>query len=159
MKICTARANDRLKFILLRFNKKTSASVTATLQLATHFIASVFSGVFQDVYGRKKCMMVSIFPQLASWIILHFSTNIYWLYMHSVSVGLGTAFSEVTIITYISEVSSVKLRGRLFSLGKIGYGFGSFVAFFLSLFLNWRMLALACASMPLIMLFYVSWVS
>ncbi|XP_065213231.1 facilitated trehalose transporter Tret1-like isoform X1 [Planococcus citri] len=133
------------------------ASFYATLQLATHFIASVFSGVFQDGCGRKKCMMVSIFPQLASWIVLHYSTSIYWLYMHSICVGLGTAFSEVTIITYISEISNVELRGRLFSLGKIGYGFGSFVAFFLANFIHWRQLALACSVMPVIMLVYVAW--
>ena len=79
--------------------------------------------------------------------------------MHSIAVGLGTAFSEVTIITYISEISNVELRGRLFSLGKIGYGFGSFVAFSLAIFFDWRKLALICSVMPVIMLIYVAWVS
>lgn len=133
------------------------ASFYATLQLATHFIASVFSGVFQDSCGRKRCMMVSIFPQLGSWIVLHFSMNIYWLYVHSICVGLGTAFSEVTIVTYISEISNVELRGRLFSMGKVGYGIGSFVAFFLATFLHWRQLALVCMIMPVIMLAYIAW--
>ncbi|XKL61691.1 hypothetical protein PGB90_001524 [Kerria lacca] len=131
------------------------ASLYGTLQLIVHFIAGVLSGIIQDKFGRRNCLLVSILPQICSWIMLYYAVNVYCLYVHAILIGLSTAFSEQTIITYVGEISNVKLRGRLFSIGKLGYGFGSFLIFLLNSFLSWRKLALVTMVLPLFTMFYI----
>lgn len=131
----------------------------ATLQLLCNLSASVIAGIIQDMFGRKKCLMTSFVFHILSWVVLNFSSNVYWLYAHGCIVGISTAFSESVVINYISEFASVSLRGRLFSVGKFGYGFGSFVTFFLGIFYTWRQLAYMLLVLPCILPFYMAFVS
>ncbi len=134
--------------------------IAATLQLFVHFVASVFAGVIQDMFGRRRCLFISLIPQISSWLVLYFAKDVLWLFVHAVLVGLSTALSEQTIVTYIGEVSTVKLRGRLFSISKLGYGFGSFYAFFCSSISNsFRTLAVISCILPLFVLILILWVS
>lgn len=132
---------------------------TATLQLLSNLSASVIAGIIQDMFGRKKCLMTSFVFHILSWVVLNFTSNVYWLYAHGCIVGISTAFSESVVINYIGEFASVSLRGRLFSVGKFGYGFGSFVTFFLGIFYTWRQVAYMLLVLPCILPFYMAFVS
>lgn len=103
--------------------------------------------------------MISFVPHILSWLVLRFTVNVYWLYSHAFMVGLGTAFSESVVITYISEIAITNMRGRMFAIGKFGYGVGSFLTFFLSNFYGWRELTHALLILPWILPLYMVWVS
>ncbi len=133
-------------------------NISGTLQLVTHFMAGVLGGLIQDLCGRRKCLLISLIPQILSWLTLYFTRNVYYLYIQAVLIGLSTALSEQTITTYLGEISSPRLRGRLFSVSKLGYGFGSFIAYSVILFVPWRTLALLFLFLPIFSLFYVLWV-
>lgn len=72
-----------------------------------------------------------------------------WLYAQAILVGVSSAFSEHTIITYVGEIAHVKLRGPLFSVEKMGYGLGAFYAYLLSIYFDWRTLALVSSAIPI----------
>lgn len=74
-------------------------------------------------------------------------------------MGLGASFSEIPVLAYISETISVELRGRLFSLTKIGYGIGALFVFFCNIYLHWRTLASICILAPIFSIGYLLMVS
>lgn len=133
--------------------------ISGTLVIVTTLCGTMLSGIYQDVYGRRRCLLVSLLPQVSSWIILYNAKNVYWLYAHALAVGAGAAFCEHVVVTYVSEIASVEMRGRLFSIGKFGYGTGAFLTFLLGNFYDWRTMSLVLLVLPALLPIYLFFVS
>ncbi|KAK7603446.1 hypothetical protein V9T40_003445 [Parthenolecanium corni] len=120
-----------------------------------HLFGSLIAGLVQDSFGRKTCMLLGNVPQIIGWIILIYAKSSHHLYISSILMGLGASFSEIPVLAYISETISVELRGRLFSLTKIGYGIGALFVFFCNIYLHWRTLASICILAPIFSIGYL----
>lgn len=114
-----------------------------TLSLANSFyaftvIAAEFpSGVFADLFGRKRSFVISSVFVLLSYMLFLFSHSFLMLIFAMVSFGLGRAFASGSIDALaIDETSTdeelVKVTSRLAVLESVGLSVGSLAGGFLA---------------------------
>ncbi len=83
------------------------------------FAGSAVSGVFSDLFGRKKLLLLSAFLFTVSSVLTgwaySFSAFITWRMIGGVAIGIASNVSP----TYIAEVSPAQWRGRLVTLNQL----------------------------------------
>jgi MFS family permease len=81
-------------------------SWVASLSLIGGMVATPLFGYFLEKFGRKVTLLVSAIPQIASWIILEFSSSALHLYVARVLVGFGGTGLYLAIPMFIAEIST-----------------------------------------------------
>lgn len=91
----------------------TCFSFSASITFITQPIGSLVSGFLQDMFGRKRCMLVVNIPQVVGWLVLYTATSVRSLYLAVVIMGLSVGFMEAPVLSYIGEITEPRLRGVL----------------------------------------------
>lgn len=77
------------------------------------FIGTIAFGKIAEMLGKKKALLLLVFPHLCFWLLVLTSTHIYHLYIARVCAGLTGGGTLRTVSLYITEISENKIRGRL----------------------------------------------
>jgi len=109
-------------------------------------------------YGRKNCLLFVSVPFSLSWTPTVFAHRVEMIYCTAFLAGLCSAVVTLVSQVYISEISHPDLRGRLSSSLKIFSHLGLLASFLMGKWLDWRQLALVCASAPLMMLITLQYI-
>uniref|UniRef100_A0A1B0D994 Major facilitator superfamily (MFS) profile domain-containing protein n=1 Tax=Phlebotomus papatasi TaxID=29031 RepID=A0A1B0D994_PHLPP len=121
-------------------------------------LGCIFSGSITQPIGRRRAMQLVNVPMLMAWLIFHFSTEIFHLYIGLCLAGISGGLSEAPVLTYVAEVTQPQVRGMLQATGSFFTILGVFVQFLLGTFLKWRTIALISSSIPvlsIILLFFI----
>ncbi|KAF5288904.1 hypothetical protein FQA39_LY03783 [Lamprigera yunnana] len=122
----------------------------ASINLMCVPIGCLFSGMVTQPIGRKKAMQYINIPFVFCWIIFYFATELWHIYFALSVLGLFGGLVEAPLFVYVSEVTQPNLRGLLSATTSIAGALGILIQFILGSLFNWRIVALACSSVPLI---------
>ncbi|XP_022166791.1 facilitated trehalose transporter Tret1-like isoform X3 [Myzus persicae] len=127
----------------------TEISWYGSLLCIFHPAGSVLSGLLQERFGRKRCMIIANFPSIFGWILLYYTHSVVSLYASTVMMGLSIGFSEAPIFSYVGEITEPRLRGAMASLTSTAPMFGGSFLFTLGYFFEWRTVALLSTLCPI----------
>ena len=86
---------------------------------------------------------------LTTWIVLNKAASIEVLYMSSILAGITIGFTEAPGLTYVSEITTPKLRGILVMYNNYNVGVGVMLMFLLASFTDWRSACLVCVGLTI----------
>jgi MFS family permease len=76
-------------------------------------LVTVFSiGFFREKFGEKKTLMLLVFPNLTSWILIFFSTHVYHLYLARFIAGLTSGGLLRIIPIFTGKIAENHVRGE-----------------------------------------------
>ncbi|CAH0381025.1 unnamed protein product [Bemisia tabaci] len=126
------------------------ASWFGSIPSICHPLASLSSGYFQELLGRKSTMILVTIPTCAAWITLYFAQSVQTLYLVAGTMGICTGLTEAPLHSYIGEIGEPHLRGSLSTLSQSAGFIGVFLMYLLCYFYDWRTVALICSACPII---------
>ncbi|MDK7375477.1 MULTISPECIES: TCR/Tet family MFS transporter [Weeksella] len=85
------------------------------------FLFSPLIGNISDKYGRRKVLLVSLFVFTIDYLILAFSSTLFWLFLGRILAGI-TGASASTSVAYIADISTEENKAK--NYGVIGAAFG-----------------------------------
>ena len=103
-------------------------------------VGCMLGGWLSDLFGRKKIIIFSAIPFLASTILLGCSQSLPLLLLSRGIGGLGDGLMVPTVLVYIAETSSKELRSTLSNIPNISFCLGSIITYLLSMMISWRIL-------------------
>jgi len=118
-------------------------------------LGALFGGLLSSQVlkgGRRACLLVVALPFSASWCLTVFATSVQMIYSTAFLAGICSAIVNIISQVYISEIAKPELRGRLSACLKIFAHLGMLASFLMGAWLDWRQLALVCASAPLMLI-------
>ncbi|XP_015115507.1 facilitated trehalose transporter Tret1 isoform X2 [Diachasma alloeum] len=101
-------------------------------------LGCVVSGPLSQYLGRRKTMLISNIPFVASWVILHYSTNAPMLFIALSLTGLTGGLTEAPVLTYVAEVTQPHLRGMLSATSTMSVILGIFTQLLTGSLTDWR---------------------
>ncbi|XP_054265636.1 facilitated trehalose transporter Tret1-like [Macrosteles quadrilineatus] len=125
-----------------------SASWFGSIIFISQPVGSLVSGFLQDMFGRKRCMLVVNIPQLIGWLMLYSATSVPWLYAAVTVMGLSVGFMEAPVLSYIGEITEPRLRGVLCSIAGMYLNIGIMLECYIGALTHWRTMALISALGP-----------
>lgn len=87
------------------------------------FFFSPVLGSLSDRFGRRPILLLSVFGQASSYLLLAFAPNLFWLFVGRLIAGLFGA-SIGTATAYIADVSAPEKRAQNFGLVGMAFGLG-----------------------------------
>ncbi|XP_078406352.1 solute carrier family 2, facilitated glucose transporter member 6 [Cetorhinus maximus] len=105
-----------------------------------------------DFLGRKLTIMVSSVPSVFGFAIMGSAQEVWMLDFGRTLTGIAGGMVSGAIPVYVSEISVVKLRGRLGVGPQLMLVCGALLLYALDLFLSWRWLAVVGAFIPTAMI-------
>ncbi|XP_046672094.1 facilitated trehalose transporter Tret1-like [Homalodisca vitripennis] len=133
-----------------------SASWFGSIIFISQPIGSLTSGFLQDLFGRKRCMLVVTIPQMIGWLLLYSADSVPWLYTAVTVMGLSVGFMEAPVLSYIGEITEPRLRGVLSSIAGIFLNVGIMLECYIGALTDWRSLALISALGPVLIFILLS---
>ncbi|MEO8406503.1 MAG: sugar porter family MFS transporter [Chitinophagaceae bacterium] len=92
-------------------------------------VGSVFGGIPTEKYGRKKVLFWIGILYTASAVGTAIAPDPYTFSFFRFLGGIGIGVSSVVVPTYISEISTSRIRGRLVAMYQFNIVFGILIAF------------------------------
>ncbi|KAF7269617.1 hypothetical protein GWI33_017343 [Rhynchophorus ferrugineus] len=113
-------------------------------------LGCLLSGAITQPIGRRRAMQLVTTPFLASWLLYHFSTEAWQVFLALCLTGFAGGLLEAPTLTYLAEVTTPNLRGVLASTSTVSIIAGILIEFMLGTFLHWRNVALISCSVPVL---------
>lgn len=159
----TGVTNGALSFMRLpselNLTPFTEGAVVSVLTLGAA-IGAVFAGTLSDRYGRKKILSFLSIIFLVSSLLCTIAPDVISMIIFRFILGLAVGGASVTVPTYLAEVSTVEMRGKIVTVNELMVVSGQLLAFIVSALLStffaeyssiWRYILLF-AVVPAIML-------
>ena len=96
------------------------SSFSGTAWALASTISSLFGGLLADSIGRKRAIIVSSVPFIASWVLLTTATSTSSVLISMVLSGLGDGLMFPIIPIYVTEIAHPRLRGNIIGHGRFG---------------------------------------
>jgi len=131
---------------------------TGSLLFIIYPVGCLLSGILQDKFGKKRCMILANVPSIIGWVFLYFAQSSMLLCASTLLMGLSTGFGAGSTSSYVGEISEPRLRGSLGSLGSMATRIGTLLMYILGLFFDWKTTALISMFCPIICICFVIFV-
>lgn len=112
-------------------------------------LGCLLSGTFAEKLGRKKSLLVVCVPFLVAFLLLHWSSQTWFILLALALTGASGGLAETPALCYATEVSEPKLRGALSSTSTLFICIGILFSMIVGTFWPWRTVALFYALLPL----------
>ena len=117
--------------VLVKSDFRLSSFQQELVVSATIFTAIIGAAVavpLNNFFGRRPSIMSASFTFLAGSIFLSTASNLYWLLVGRLIVGLGIGIGSMVVPMYISEIAPPEQRGALVTINNVFCPGGQFVA-------------------------------
>ena len=111
-----------------------------------------------EIIGRKKLFFVSNIFSILGYLVIFFAPSFLFLMLGRSTQCLGMGLGGMTIGVFLSEISTVKMRGPLIGMSQTSTAVGLLIASTLCIFIpiQFLSLVLACNSfLVLLLLFFI----
>lgn len=115
-----------------------------------HPFGCFLSGVLQERFGKKFCMIFANVPSIIGWTLLYFTYSSSFLYASTLLMGFSIGVGAGAVHAYIGEITEPRLRGSMASITNTAALFGSLLGFILGSLFDWRTVALLSTLCPII---------
>lgn len=115
-----------------------------------HPFGCFLSGVLQERFGKKFCMIFANVPSIVGWTLLYFTHSSIFLYASTLLMGFSIGVGAGAVHAYIGEITEPRLRGSMASITNTAALFGSLLGFILGSLFDWRTVALLSTLCPII---------
>lgn len=122
-------------------------------------IGCLLSGIIQDKYGIKTCMILANFPSIFGWIMLYSTYNPSLLCASTVLLGFSAGFGASSTASYVGQIAEPRLRGLFGSIGSSAMRIGTLFIYMMGYFFDWRTVSLISTFCPIVcwcLIFFVS---
>ncbi|KAF5299089.1 hypothetical protein FQR65_LT09447 [Abscondita terminalis] len=119
-------------------------------------LASPLMSVLVDIIGRKKMIILMIFPHIMSWTFVVISQNLMYLYVSRVLYGIADAIMYCTLPTFIGEISTPAVRGTWGNTVMIFMFSGQFLINAIGAYCSVKRTALIFLIVPIVQFVFVS---
>ncbi|CAI6363485.1 unnamed protein product [Macrosiphum euphorbiae] len=103
----------------------TEASWYGSLLFIAHLVGCLLSGILQDKFGKKSCMILANVPSIFGYVLLYSAHSSVLLCASTLLMG----FSAGSTSSYVGEISEPRLRGSLGSLGRTAMRIGTLLMY------------------------------
>ncbi|XP_072375719.1 facilitated trehalose transporter Tret1-like isoform X2 [Diabrotica undecimpunctata] len=139
--------NDRSETILFGQDE---ISWISSINLIFIPMGCLISGSITQAIGRKRAMQIINIPFIVSWLLFHFSTKSWIIFVAASILGFSGGLLEAPVLTYVAEVTQPHLRGILSCTGTMTVTLGMLSQFILGSFMKWRTVTLVNCFIPII---------
>lgn len=108
-------------------------------------------------YGRKTTLLIGIFPLIAGWILIPFSTTVFTLYLARFLAGISFGCTITALPIYLGEIATDKIRGFLTVLLAVMYKGGILCSYAIGPYVAFKTLAWIAIIPPILFLITFIW--
>lgn len=105
-------------------------------------LASIYTGILEDIFGRKKVMILTLLFFMAGLILFVFCRTFASIYVSRTLQGIGFGMAQVVVPMYLSELSPNRERGRVITSFQLSLTGGILLSSLLNIWLlpltNWE---------------------
>ncbi|XP_031346522.1 facilitated trehalose transporter Tret1-like isoform X2 [Photinus pyralis] len=113
-------------------------------------VSGLLAGLVMDHFGRLNTLRLGIIPWSIGWIIIAEASNFPMLMAGYIISLLPHSWFVISLLAYISEISSPSVRSVLLNFKSVFWGLGSMAPFLLGALLHWRTVAWINCLLPVI---------
>lgn len=84
------------------------ASWIASILCIGGMIGSELFGWFSEKLGRKFAIVLATVPQLISWLLIAYGSNVTYLYVSRMLAGISSGGIFAVLPVYVSEIAEVR---------------------------------------------------
>ncbi|XP_018573957.1 facilitated trehalose transporter Tret1-like [Anoplophora glabripennis] len=106
------------------------------------------AGFLCDLIGRKKTLLLLIFPFTIGWLLILLAKNVLMLYFGRLITGLAAGACCIAAPLYTSEIAHKTLRGTLASYFQLMVTVGILLAYLIGKYLTALQFTIWCACLP-----------
>ncbi|CAG0924564.1 unnamed protein product, partial [Notodromas monacha] len=117
------------------------AAFNSVLLLAMTF-GPIVGPFMTTLEGPRTILLLLLLPIIASWLMLAFGDTIYVFFISRTILGMCGGISSSIGQIYLTEITSVEVRGFISSTGMLAQCWYAFIGSVAALFLSWRGLAI-----------------
>lgn len=88
----------------------------AIAPMVGEIFTAILAGFIVDIVGRKRCLVFTSLPLIASWLIIGFSSSIISMLFGRLLAGISDGMLFSIMPMYLGEIAGAKNRGFLSSL-------------------------------------------
>ena len=92
-----------------------------------------------EIIGRKKLFFVSNIFSILGYLVIFFAPSFLFLMLGRSTQCLGMGLGGMTIGVFLSEISTVKMRGPLIGMSQTSTAVGLLIASTLCIFIPWSL--------------------
>jgi len=132
----TGVINGSLQFVEARFSLDPGMKgFAASSALLACIPGAILAGLFGDLIGRRKTLMISGLLFLISAIGTALPNDINTFIIFRIIGGIGVGAASMTSPMYIAEIAPARIRGRLVSLNQLAIVGGMLIVYFVNYFI------------------------
>jgi len=158
--ICIYYYHVLIGFIIpiIRYSYFHILNFTGSLLFIIYPIGCLASGILQDKFGKKLCMIFANVPSIIGWILLYSARSSVLLCASTLLMGFSMGLGAGSTSSYVGEISEPRLRGSLGSLGTTAMRMGATLMYVQGSFFDWRTTALYSTIFPIICICFIIFV-
>lgn len=118
----------------------------------------ITGGPFIEHLGRKLTIQFTVLPFIIAWLLIAFANNVSMIFAGRALSGFCSGVASLALPVFLAETIQPKARGRLGLLPTAFGNIGILTCFIAGSYMNWPMLALLGATLPvpfLLLMFFI----
>ncbi|CAH3993291.1 facilitated trehalose transporter Tret1-like isoform X1 [Pieris brassicae] len=132
-----------------KYSTEMMSWVAAMSSLALLF-GNMISGYLMERFGRRMSQIILSMFYISGWLIIGFSTNIYYMLVGRFITGFCQGWLGPLGPVFIGEISSPAYRGLFLAGLSLSIASGVFMSHLFGTFLHWSHASILCALFPLL---------
>ncbi|KAJ8930370.1 hypothetical protein NQ314_016834 [Rhamnusium bicolor] len=116
-----------------------------------------FTGLIVDVFGRKRLIVFSSVPFIASWLLVGFAKSSVMMFVGRFLAGAADGLSFTAVPMYLGEIAEPEIRGLLASICPVCIVIGILLINIFGAYLALDMVAFIGTILPILLLIIFPW--
>lgn len=129
----------------------------AVIPLIGAIFGAAITGLVVDYFGRKKMIIFSSFPFIASWLMIGFAESSVLIFVGRFIAGATDGVSFTAVPMYLGEIAEPKIRGLLASVCPVSIVLGLLMINVIGSYLPINVTAFISVVVPVILLSTFVW--